>query len=285
MKRLLLSASIAIAASAFFSCGNKSAEDARREADSIKISTIEGQRDSLMTLIGEIGQTLAEVNRLEGIVASNDFQNSPTDKKQEILANIEKLKNELTTRKKKLTLLSEKIRQTGHFNEELKETIETQNELIDVQSAKIAEMQQQLGDANARIGELSANADSLNAQVDNITDAKTAAEQRSEAIGNELNTCYYAVGSNKELKQHNILEKKFLSRTKVLESDFDRKYFTKADKRTLREIRTNSSKAKILTKQPINSYDIVDNGDEKIIRITNPTLFWEKSNFLVIETK
>ena len=72
----------------------------------------------------------------------------------------------------------------------------------------------------------------------------------------------------------------------MLEADFDRSFFTRADKRTLREIVTNSSKIKILTKQPVNSYVIVDGGDgNKIVRIDNSTLFWEKSDFLVIEAK
>ncbi len=108
-----------------------------------------------------------------------------------------------------------------------------------------------------------------------LAEAKDDAERRSEAIGNELNECYYVVGSIGTLKELGILE-----------SGFDRSRFTKADKRTLREIATGSRKVKILTKQPVGSYTIADDGGgKKIVRIENPTLFWEKTEFLVIEAK
>ena len=80
-----------------------------------------------------------------------------------------------------------------------------------------------------------------------------------------------------------LLEKKFLGKTKIMEGNFDRSFFTKADKRTLKSINTYAPKAKILTKQPVSSYEINDVGGNKVINITNPTLFWEKSDFLIIQ--
>lgn len=159
-------------------------------------------------------------------------------------------------------------------------------QLIDSQSDRMADLQRRLSDADGEIGRLESEADSLRAEVGSLEDAKNAAERQSRAIADELNACYYVIGTRDELKEHGVLEKKFLGRSKVLEADFDRSFFTRADKRTLREIVTNSSKIKILTKQPVNSYVIVDGGDgNKIVRIDNSTLFWEKSDFLVIEAK
>ena len=142
-----------------------------------------------------------------------------------------------------------------------------------------------MNSALATISNLNSSVDSLNNQVTNINSQREEAEKRSADLANELNTCYYVVGSNKELKEHSILEKKFLSHTKVLEGNFDRSYFTRADKRTLREIETFSERAKILTKQPVNSYRIEERNGSKVIVITNSTLFWEKSDYLVIEVK
>lgn len=285
MKKLLLFA-LSLSAIAI-SCNNNSKSDAeaRHEADSIKISTAEGQRDSLMSLINEIGQNLSDVNQMENVMVSKDFQSETPERKQEILANISALREELANRRAKLDELEKKMKSSGNYNEKLRQTIDSQKKLIDEQTAKIEDLQRQLEAANVKIGQLASNVDSLNTKVSNVTAEKEAAEQRSEAISNELNTCYYVVGSNKELKEHNILEKKFLGKTKVMERDFDRSYFTKADKRTLKEIRTYSQKVKILTKQPVSSYEILEEGSGKVIKITNPTIFWEKSNFLVIETK
>ena len=68
-----------------------------------------------------------------------------------------------------------------------------------------------------------------------------------------------------------------------MEGDFEKSYFTKADKRTLSVIPLHSKKAKILSKQPAGSYVIEDNGGVKTLRITNATKFWELSNFLIVQ--
>lgn len=281
-KSVILSVAIA---SILFSCSNggKTPEQLQHEADSLKIETAEAQRDSLLTLVGQINESLSEVNRMENILVSPDFKSETPSEKQQILRNIAALKQELANRKEQLNKLEARMKKSGKYNAELQKTIDSQKKLIEEQQAKIDDMTKQLADANIKIEELSSNVDSLTTTVTNVTAEKEAAEERTEAVTNELNTCYYVVGSNKELKEHKILEKKFLSKTKVLEGDFDRNYFTQADKRTLTKINTFSKNAKIMTKQPVGSYTITEEDGKKVINITNATLFWEKSNFLVIQ--
>ena len=77
----------------------------------------------------------------------------------------------------------------------------------------------------------------------------------------------------------------FLRKTKVLPQNFDQGYFTKGDKRTLRTINLGSKKAKVMTNQPTDSYEIVEGANGvKILKITNPNRFWNQSNFLVVKT-
>ena len=102
-------------------------------------------------------------------------------------------------------------------------------------------------------------------------------------LANQLNECYYVVGSKKELKQHKIIETGFLRHTKVMEGDFATNYFTKADKRTLSVIPLHNSKAQVLSKHPAGSYTITDEGGQKVLKILNPTRFWELSNYLVVK--
>ena len=125
--------------------------------------------------------------------------------------------------------------------------------------------------------------DSLNTTVTTVTEQKDKAEQQSVDLANELNTCYYAVGSKKELKENGIIETGFLRKTKIMEGDFDRNFFTTADKRTLTTIPLHSNKAKVLTNQPESSYVIEDQGGQKVIRVTNPDSFWSLSNYLVVQ--
>ena len=128
--------------------------------------------------------------------------------------------------------------------------------------------------------------DSLSTVNKNVTREKEAAEQHSKQLTTQvdnLNTCYYVVGSKKELKANKIIETGFLRKTKILEGDFEMSYFTKADRRTLNDIPLHSNKAQLMTNHPKDSYEIVDNGNGKTLHIKDAHRFWEKSNFLVIK--
>ncbi len=285
MKKIFLF--IGIGLFALSSCNNKKLDEAKEAAarDSIAIETLEGQKDSLMSLVGEVSNNLLEINRLEGIVSSQDFKSESPSKKREILNNIEAIKQELAERRQKLDELEAKLKKSNGYTAKLQKTIDSQKQLIDEQNKKISDLEGELAKANVKIEGLNTRVDSLNTAVANVSEEKSKAERRSEELNNELNTCYYIAATNKVLKSKNILEKKFLGKTKIMEGDYDREAFTKADKRTLTEIATNSKSAKIVSKQPANSYEIVDVNGNKVVKITNPSLFWEKSNFLVIEIK
>ncbi len=99
----------------------------------------------------------------------------------------------------------------------------------------------------------------------------------------ELNLCYYAIGTKSELKENRIIETGFLRKTKIMKGDFDKSFFTVADKRTLTTIDLNSDKAEVLTNQPASSYVMGDTNGHKVLRITNPAAFWSLSNYLVIK--
>ena len=151
------------------------------------------------------------------------------------------------------------------------------------QEASIARLTEELRKAHIEIQVLNTAVDSLNVANQTITEEKVAAEEKSEQLVNELNTCYYVIGSKNELKENKIIETGFLRKTKVLEGDYEINYFTKGDKRTLTEIPLHSKKAKIYTKHPEGTYEIVDNDGVKSLLITDPTRFWSLSNFLVIQ--
>lgn len=269
------------------SCSDGKTDNAADEAaqDSIRIGTLETEKDSLMSLMGEISNNLIEINGLENIVTSKEFKSESPSRKREILNNIEAIKQELAVRRQKLEQLEEKLKKQNGYTANLQKTIDSQKQLIDQQNKKITDLEDELAKANIKIEDLNVRVDSLNTEVSNVSKEKQIAEQKTEELTNQLNTCYYIVETNKVLKEKKILEKRFLGRTKIMEGDFDRSAFVKADKRSLTEIPTGSTSAKVVSKQPADSYEIVDENGYKVVKITNANLFWEKSDFLVIEVK
>ena len=103
----------------------------------------------------------------------------------------------------------------------------------------------------------------------------------------ELNTGYYAVGTYRELKEQEIVEKEggFLgiAAVKTLNAGFDPTMLFEIDTRTVREIPVWAGKAEIITNQDPDSYTYeAYNGIIERIRIEDPEKFWEKSKYLVV---
>ena len=165
----------------------------------------------------------------------------------------------------------------------MKRTITNLKKQIEGQEETIRGLNAQLAAANLRIDQLNVSVDSLKDENTKVNLEKRAALDEGERLTNELNTCYYVLGSKKELKDNKIIESGFLRKTKVMESDYELSYFTRADKRTLTELPLHTSKAKVLSKHPASSYKIIDNGKSKTLVITNSAKFWELSNFLIVQ--
>ena len=98
MKKILLF--IGASALVLSSCNNQKLEQAREAAvqDSLAIESLTAQKDSLMSLVGDINNNLLEINELENIVTSKDFQSESPSQKREVLNNLANIKRELAER-------------------------------------------------------------------------------------------------------------------------------------------------------------------------------------------
>ena len=117
-----------------------------------------------------------------------------------------------------------------------------------------------------------------------MSDLKTESSQKSATIqaqDKQLNTAWFVFGTKKELKEQRIIDG-----SRVLESNFNKSYFTKIDIRVEKEIKLYSKYAKILTMHPSDSYTLQKDANKQyVLRITNPQIFWSTSKYLVILVK
>ena len=248
-------------------------------------------QDSLLVLVNDISDGMSQIKDLEKIISTpGSLSGESTSRKEQIRNDMIAIQQALQERRQRLAELEKKLEAAGGENSTLKRTISNLKAQIADQTTEIATLTNQLASANIKIEELTTTVNDLNANVDSLRGnvaaeeaAKKAAEEEATAAINELNTCYYAIGTTKELKERGIIESGFLRKTKIMKGDFDMAYFTAADKRTLTEIATHSNKAEIKTSQPKDSYQIVDVNGQKVIKITDPAKFWQLSNFLVIK--
>ena len=272
------------------SCGTKTG-DGTATADTATIAlrdsleTALANQDSLLMLINDISTDMASIKGLEQILGDpTTLRGDSPSKRQQIRNDMAAIQTTLQQRRERLEELEKKLKSSGASNSTLKKTIETLKTQIADQESTINELKNKLSNANIKIADLSEKVDSLTTTVAAVTEAKDIAEEENLKLSDELNICYYAIGSKKELKQYDIIKTGFLKKTKVMPEDFDPSYFHRADKRTLTTIELHSTKAKVVTDQPTDSYKIEDVEGQKVLRITNTARFWDKSNYLVIQT-
>jgi DNA repair exonuclease SbcCD ATPase subunit len=161
------------------------------------------------------------------------------------------------------------------------------NILVDRLQANLAAKEAELGQTKARLNELNLNLENLNVMLDTITAQKAESEKALQEKIKLLNTAYYVVGTFKELRQKNVVDKEggFLGigKNKLLKQDFNNDAFTRIDITQTKTIDVGSKEARIITNHPSGSYSLVRN-DGKItsLSISDPEKFWGASKYLVI---
>ena len=284
MKRTIV---MALAAAAVMtSCGTREklekAEEQNVQLNSELQATLATQ-DSLFALINDITAGMGQIKDLEHIISTPGNISDSRSQKDQLRNDMVAIQEALQQRRDRLAQLEEKLRKSGSQNATLTKTTENLKAQISEQETEIATLHNQLAAANVQIASLGQKVDSLSSTVTTVTTEREAARNEATQLNDELNTCYYAIGNKSELQKNKIIQTGFLRKTKIMEGDFEKAYFIKADKRTLRSIPLHSKKAEVMTKQPASSYVIEDEDGQKVLKIKDPSQFWQLSNFLVIK--
>ena len=281
------------------SCKKDKAEVAKVNQDSIdnlaltdSLATIRAEKDTLAALMMEVSDGMNQILDMQNQMSVENLNSDSPDKKIQLRNNILAIQQGIVEQKQRVAQLEKRLKQSTNYSDAMKKQIASLKQQLDHQESINNSLTAQLQAAHVTIKNLNTKVDSLNTENAHVTSAYNSASaraqeetQRANNLVNEMNVCYYVVGSKKELKRQKIIETGFLKKTRVMEGDFTQSYFTKADKRTLNRIALHSKKAEIMSRHPSGSYVIEDEGGQKVLKITNPSRFWELSNYLVVKIK
>lgn len=284
---------VALATFALASCGDKKQEIAaeRNTADMTKeqLEQALADQDSLLVLMTDIQSGIDQIKALENILSTPGGETP--DRREQIKADILAIQQSVMERQKRLADLEKRLNDSNSNNQRLQNAITALKAQIDEQVIQINSLKGDLEKANIVIGELNQQVDTLSTKLSDTseqlaatTEEKNKVEEQNVELKNDLNRCYYVIGSKKELKEHKIIESGFLRKTKILPADFEMQYFTVGDMRTLKTLPLHSRKAKIVTNQPESSYTITETASgSKQINITDPARFWGANKILVVQ--
>ena len=289
MKKLLFLA-IGLTLITFMGC-----KEDRKVADVAGFS----QNDSLQKIIAqkdnEINDIMETFNQIEaGFKEINEAENRVSlmkdgegaNRRQQLVENVQFSRLGLTVSAKLAhavhrNRLRRQLRESSVKSDNLKKTIENLVAELEEKDNQLQQLRAELDAKNIHIAELDQTISGLN---DNVTNLQTESSQKSATIqaqDKQLNTAWFVFGTKKELKEQRIIDG-----DRVLESNFNKSYFTKIDIRVEKEIKLYSKYAKILTMHPSDSYTLEKDANKQyVLRIPNPQIFWSTSKYLVILVK
>ena len=268
-----------------FACGRA----AKKEAEAMK-----AKNDSLMAQSMQkdeaINEFIATVNDIQGtldtIKMKENIINLSTNKTGELkLSAKDQIKTDITSiymlmgkNKKEISDLTRKLKSSNMKVTELQKLVDRLQKDIADRNVEIEALRDKLAKLNIVIETANLRLDTLSnvvkAQSGKLNEQQQTLAQQDAA----LNTAYYIIGTEKDLKKNGVIGKG----DKLL-SDFNKTLFTKVDIRKLTEVSILSKKAKVISNHPTSSYKLV--GDKKIIqslRITDYRAFWSNVKYLVI---
>ncbi|MDE5930826.1 MAG: hypothetical protein K2H03_10125, partial [Muribaculaceae bacterium] len=262
MKQLVTVAAIGLLALSACQSNDKSAQQQQQQQlhDATKEELVQAvaERDELLELLGDITTDVQEVKRLENVLSASNGMSETPDRRQQIQSDIAAIQQALQQRRERLAELEAKLEKSNTSNEKLRATIASLRKQIDDQTVQISTLTNNLAEAKSQVSQLTTVKDSLTTTVTNVSSELEETQAKNADMTNEMNTVYFVVATDKELKEHGIIQKK-----KVLLGDYDKSFFTVGDKRTLTTIPLRTKKkVEIMTPAPNGSYAITKDSDE-----------------------
>jgi len=268
-------------------------ENARLKAKNDSLLALGFQKDTtvmeFVRAFNEIQSNLDSIKMKENIIGQNTKGGTEVQAsaREQITGDINSIYEMLQKNRATVASLQKKLKASNTKNAELEAMIDNLNKSIVEKDAQIAELKDQLGKLNIKVTDLSNQVATLNTNVDNLSAENKAKQQAIEEKTAALNTAYYVIGTTKELKDKNVIDKKGgfigIGRTKSIK-DFDKSNFTKVDITAFTEIPVNKKKATLLSNHPAGSYKLESASKKSVDKlvILNYTDFWSRSKFLVI---
>jgi hypothetical protein len=269
-----------------------------------KIERLQFQKDSLTAVASAKEANLAEFvaafNEIEANLDSIKQKEMVIDKsakagevkgnrKEQIKSDIAYIYSLQVKNREKVAQLTAMLKKSTQHSADLQKMVDNLNKSIQDKDVQIASLNEELNKVNVQVKDLNVKVGDLTTSVNNLTTETKQKQQVIEEKTAALNTAYYVIGTNKELKDKKIITPAGgfigIGRIKELTPNVDMSNFTKVDITKTSEIPIMKKKAKIITTHPQDSYRIEGTNTVDKLVILKPEEFWSKSKVLAITVR
>lgn len=282
MKKVLFFAACLLA---LVACNDsKTSQDMAQTSQRDSLQRIIEQKDNeindMMGILNDVEEGFRQINEAEQRV-SVAKNGEGASRAQQIRENMQFIQQRMAENRELIAKLRQQVKNGSVKSAELQKTIENLTKQLEDKDHQIKDLYAQLEAKDIHIEELDRTVSTLNKNVNTLQDDNAKKANTIDVQDKQLNTAWYVFGTKKELKEQNILVN-----GKVLQSNFNKSYFTKVDIRSLKALKLYSKSAKLLTMHPSSSYKLErDAQDQYVLHITNPQIFWSTSKYLVVQVK
>ena len=283
MKKLTILSVLAMAL-AFTSCDfeTQAFKDMRNQRDSIQYLQ-QTQLDELlgyMDIVQEVDSSFEAIRESQNLLSMVPADGEGSQSvKQRVQENISMISNLLADNNAKIAELEERLNESDLKNTKFQKTINRLKKDLKAKNEEITKLYKDLETKNFKIDSLLVENQLVGQRAAELTALSEAQQTQLNAQDIALHTAYFFMGTRKELKANEI-------NVKDRDSGYKTSLFTPIDVRTFDRLETGSKSAKILTKHPENSYELVrDENKIYTLVIKNPTEFWNASKYLIIQVK
>ena len=286
MKHIATAAALGVVALLASCVSRQVAVEAESRSDSLEL--VVSAKDSLINAvfadINAISENLALIKSRENLITvagESEEGRRPVEEIDNDIKAIDRLLRENRAKIESLQRSAAQLRKANLRIDGLEKMIADMNRQLAEKKAEVEQLRESLVRMGDEVKSLTEEVAVRSAEVENLSGEKVE-------LQNQLNTVYYIVGAEKELRDAQIINKQgFIGRTLTVgrNSNFDS--FTMADSRLLSEVPVGQKKATLVTSHPEGSYELVTDANkvvEKLI-ITDPVRFWESSKILIISCK
>ena len=286
MKHIATAAALGVVALLASCVSRQVAVEAESRSDSLEL--VVSAKDSLINAvfadINAISENLALIKSRENLITvagESEGGRRPVEEIDNDIKAIDRLLRENRAKIESLQRSAAQLRKANLRIDGLEKMIADMNRQLAEKKAEVEQLRESLVRMGDEVKSLTEEVAVRSAEVENLSGEKVE-------LQNQLNTVYYIVGAEKELRDAQIINKQgFIGRTLTVgrNSNFDS--FTMTDSRLLSEVPVGQKKATLVTSHPEGSYELVTDANkvvEKLI-ITDPVWFWESSKILIISYK
>lgn len=286
IKHIATAAALGVVALLASCVSRQVAVEAESRSDSLEL--VVSAKDSLINAvfadINAISENLALIKSRENLITvagESEGGRRPVEEIDNDIKAIDRLLRENRAKIESLQRSAAQLRKANLRIDGLEKMIADMNRQLAEKKAEVEQLRESLVRMGDEVKSLTEEVAVRSAEVENLSGEKVE-------LQNQLNTVYYIVGAEKELRDAQIINKQgFIGRTLTVgrNSNFDS--FTMADSRLLSEVLVGQKKATLVTSHPEGSYELVTDANkvvEKLI-ITDPVRFWESSKILIISYK